>query len=172
MADEKATCPICGKSFTKRGLAGHMQWKHGKKPYQTQAESKAKPGGSKFKRLNEAEAKLKAIREELSSGSVKSEEAKHIVGAVQQGLEAKGYKLVRVEQPESIASQASKQPESIASQASEQPESIASQRLDQMSPDEIVDLIADAVEATWDLSWSDPVGLAAERARKMRGLQA
>lgn len=25
-----ATCPLCGKKFTKAGLIGHMRWKHGR----------------------------------------------------------------------------------------------------------------------------------------------
>jgi hypothetical protein len=42
-AEQKVNCPICGKLLTKRGLAGHMQWKHGKQPSAPLLASKAKP---------------------------------------------------------------------------------------------------------------------------------
>jgi len=36
-------CPVCGKLLSKRGLAGHMQWKHKKQPGAPMLPSKVKP---------------------------------------------------------------------------------------------------------------------------------
>ena len=40
---QQVNCPICGELMSKRGMIGHMAWKHGKKHNEPLFESKQKP---------------------------------------------------------------------------------------------------------------------------------